>query len=250
MNMDHINHKPLVLSCAGFDPSAGAGLLGDLRAFEAMGAYGMAVETCSTVQNDCEFFSIQDRMDEAFLQMDALARRFKFRAVKIGLVPSWPRLAELLERIRFYWPSAPILWDPILKASAGFDFAQHQGELESLLSLVDYWTPNLREIAALYPDLCADELYLQASQSAALYLKGGHADGDLVLDRIYKDGELIWELELPRLGGEKHGSGCHLSALFAASLALGGSVQECASRARLRLQDFFSSAEGLLGYYP
>ena len=40
-----------VLSIAGSDPSSGAGIQVDLKIFQALGAYGMAVPAALTVQN-------------------------------------------------------------------------------------------------------------------------------------------------------------------------------------------------------
>jgi hydroxymethylpyrimidine/phosphomethylpyrimidine kinase len=40
-----------VLSIAGSDPSAGAGIQADLKTFQALGVYGMAVPAALTAQN-------------------------------------------------------------------------------------------------------------------------------------------------------------------------------------------------------
>ena len=47
--------RPVTLSIAGFDPSAGAGVLADIKAFEQNGVYGMGVVSALTFQNDTEF---------------------------------------------------------------------------------------------------------------------------------------------------------------------------------------------------
>ncbi len=40
------------LSIAGLDPSGGAGLLADIKTFQAFGIHGFAVTTAITVQNE------------------------------------------------------------------------------------------------------------------------------------------------------------------------------------------------------
>ncbi|MDX5438690.1 MAG: bifunctional hydroxymethylpyrimidine kinase/phosphomethylpyrimidine kinase, partial [Pontibacter sp.] len=41
--------RPYVLSIAGFDPSGGAGILADIKAFEQQGVYGFGVCSALTV---------------------------------------------------------------------------------------------------------------------------------------------------------------------------------------------------------
>ena len=47
--------RPYALTIAGFDPSAGAGVLADVKTLEANGVYGLAACTAFTVQNDVTF---------------------------------------------------------------------------------------------------------------------------------------------------------------------------------------------------
>lgn len=249
MKITHISHRPLVLSCAGFDPSAGAGLLGDAQAIHSIGAYAMGVETCATVQNDAEFFGIESRMEYAKQQLLALARRFEFGAIKIGLVPSLKELEDLLLCLRGLWPGAKVIWDPILAASAGYEMSHDLSALDSILQKVDLWTPNLIELHRIYGDDFSAALGL-ASRHGLLYLKGGHAEGKRVKDAIYSHGAEIWSCELPRTGFPKHGSGCHLSAALAGAISQHSDWAIAAQRSRIHLQALFESDVGLLGFYP
>ena len=53
--------RPNVLSIAGFDPSAGAGVLADIKVFEQHQVLGMGVATSLTFQNEAEFQKIRHR---------------------------------------------------------------------------------------------------------------------------------------------------------------------------------------------
>ena len=47
----------IVMSIAGVDPSGGAGVLTDIKAFQAIGVYGCGIVTALTAQNPYKFFS-------------------------------------------------------------------------------------------------------------------------------------------------------------------------------------------------
>jgi hydroxymethylpyrimidine/phosphomethylpyrimidine kinase len=49
------DHRPYVISIAGFDPSAGAGVLSDLKCFEAHRVYGFGICSALTIQTDSDF---------------------------------------------------------------------------------------------------------------------------------------------------------------------------------------------------
>ena len=64
----------IVMSIAGVDPSAGAGIYADLKTFQAIGVYGTGVVTALTAQNPYKFFSsspvsleyIEEQIDSVF----------------------------------------------------------------------------------------------------------------------------------------------------------------------------------------
>lgn len=115
--------RPYILTIAGFDPSGGAGILSDIKTIEANGGYGLGVLSANTWQNDIvfervEWVSLKDIRE----QINILTNRFDVRYIKIGIVQNPVELYALLLFLRKKIPDAIIVWDPILKASAGFLF--------------------------------------------------------------------------------------------------------------------------------
>ena len=52
-------NRPFVLTIAGFDPSAGAGVLADVKTFEQHCVHGFAINTGNTIQTENVFYEIQ-----------------------------------------------------------------------------------------------------------------------------------------------------------------------------------------------
>ena len=97
----------LALTVAGFDGSAGAGLLADVKAMEFFGVYGQAVCTALTVQNENEFFSPNwVPVEQIEKQLEVLAKVRDFKAVKIGLVENAFVLRKIIRKIRELFPRA------------------------------------------------------------------------------------------------------------------------------------------------
>src|SRR6218665_2680617 len=78
---------PNVLSIAGIDPSGGAGLLADLKAFSALGAYGTGVVAALTAQNTRGVTGVHP-VPVAFIpqQIDTLFADVRIDAVKLGML--------------------------------------------------------------------------------------------------------------------------------------------------------------------
>jgi len=145
--------RPIALSIAGFDPSGGAGLLADSKTFEANAVYGLGVVSALTWQNDIAFEKVEWIPPEKIgQQLRVLQARFSLRYVKIGLVENAGVLLQLTRWIREHAPGAVIVWDPVLKASAGFSFHDRIAPalLEEILQQVDCITPNLPEAQQLF----------------------------------------------------------------------------------------------------
>ncbi len=243
--------RPYALSIAGFDPSAGAGLLADVKTFESNGVYGFGVVSALTWQNDVAFEKVEwISIDKITAQVTALLKRFDIKFIKIGLIESVHVLKQLISFLNGKIEAPVIIFDPILKASAGFVF--HETTKEQFMEAIQgvyCITPNIPEAEQLFG---ADDLQTKLEDNSAavnIYLKGGHSDESTSLDILYTK-DHTYAFSNDRLAkGEKHGSGCVLSASLTAQLALGHNLQTAAENANSYTYRFLASNETLLGYH-
>ena len=246
------NLRPYALSIAGFDPSAGAGLLADVKTLEASGVYGLGVCTALTVQNDVAFERVQwVPAAEIRDQIRVLLARFRVGFVKVGLVESLPQLLELLGWLKGQSPRLQVVWDPVLKATAGYEFHRPTDRelVRALCAEMALITPNQPEILRLWPAASAEASAAIISAFCPVLLKGGHAEGDLSTDVLLEGGRRH-AFSAPRLAhGEKHGSGCVLSAAVLAGLAKGESLVEACQTGKDYVSTFLASNDSLLGYH-
>jgi len=246
--------KPIALTIAGYDPSGGAGVLADIKTFEAMGIYGLAIITGNTHQNDVSFKGVTwlDRKDKE-KNMALLAERFPVKAVKLGMHKDLQDVAYSIELSQKYFPDIKIIWDPVLAASAGFDLNIKIGKnsLSNILSKLELITPNQQEAEKLGMSKNVNEAASVLSKECPVLLKGGHSsDKNNSVDYLFINGENKKEYSTARIKGiEKHGSGCVLSAAIAASLANGDNLEQAIDKGKKYVTQFLKSNKTLLGYH-
>lgn len=242
--------RPCVLTVAGFDPSGGAGVLADAKTFEAAGVYGLGVCSAITYQNDIAF----DRVDwisieNIISQIEILSKRFPIEFVKIGLLENLQCLETLITYLKSKNEKVKIIWDPILKASAGFEF--HPGInpefVKKLISRIYLVTPNWVEAKRLLGSGDAVKSAEELSNYCAVYLKGGHSDNETAKDILFFNHEMNFFDGDRIVNGEKHGSGCVLSSAITAYLAKGKSLPDACTAAKNYISNFLSSTSTLLG---
>lgn len=241
---------PNVLSIAGLDPSGGAGILADVKAFSALGAYGTAVLTALTAQNTCRVTGVQP-VAAAFVeaQLDTLLDDVHIDAIKIGMVCN-AQIAQAIAR-RLAGSPVPLVLDPVMVAKGG-DRLLDEGAVavlrEQLLPLATLITPNLPEAGVLLGrpaptnlgEMQQAALDLRALGARHVLVKGGHLPGTESPDVLY-DGERLSSLSAPRIPTRNtHGTGCTLSAAVTALLpqrsSLGSAVRDAKQYVTAALQ--------------
>jgi hydroxymethylpyrimidine/phosphomethylpyrimidine kinase len=242
-----------VASIAGVDPSGGAGILADVKAISANGAYACAVVAALTAQNTVGVDGIFPvPPDFVRMQIDTLWQDVRIDSVKIGMVGQAPVITVVAERLA-HWRPPHLVLDPVMIAKSGHGLLERAAVgalVESLLPLATMITPNLPEAGVLLEGRAPDNPKEMARCAARLrekmahagerwvYLKGGHLPGGDAIDLLH-DGDRMIELTAPRVDTKNtHGTGCTLSATLAALLPQSPDVPTAARRAK----DYVTSA--------
>ena len=250
--MNLLPDKPIVLTIAGFDPSGCAGLLADIKTFEASGVYGMAVCTANTEQNIAVFQATNwIKRQQIFNQLSLLQKEVNFEFVKIGLIESLDLLNELADKLIASNSSVKIVWDPVCKATANFVF--HAGLdkmlLESVCRKLYLITPNLDELAILAPGLEVHEAGKYLAQFCHVLVKGGHGNTHKSTDILFsKEGQQVFEAE--RLNAySKRGTGCVMASAIVANLAKGNDLEQACANAKEYVREYLVSNHSLVGIH-
>ena len=245
---------PRCLTIATSDSGGGAGIQADLKAFAALGCYGMSAVVALTAQNTTSVTAVHEA-PPAFTraQLDAVFDDIGVDAAKTGMLFS-ARIIEAVADFLTEWP-VPLVVDPVMVAASGAKLLQDDAVsvlVRDLFPLAVVVTPNLHEACALARVPYADdadrrELAEQVHDlgAPAVVVTGGH--GEEPVDWLF-DGEHHVPIPVERYGDEAtHGAGCTHSASLAALLAWGESLEDAARGAAAIASDAVRNGLGSLG---
>jgi len=239
-----------VLSIAGSDPSSGAGLQADLKTFQALGVFGMAVPAALTAQNSkgvSGTFAVQSKV--VSLQLEVLLPDMRPDAVKIGMLLTKGNVEAVAaslgkNKIR------NIVIDPVLRSSSGRALLQPAALASfkrSLLPMALLVTPNIPEAEVLAGISIKSEADMDFAAGKILdrgpfyvLIKGGHRSGPAT-DTLY-GGKTVLSFSTERQKGEFHGTGCLLSSAITAFIARGLPVEKAVEKAKLFVDKMLRTA--------
>ncbi len=239
------------MSLAGLDPSGGAGLLADIKTFEAHRLHGLGVCTALTTQTENEFLSVEWlSADKIIAQALPLLKKYRVSFCKVGIVSHPDVLAKIFSELRKIAPDLQFVLDPVLKASAGYVFHSFfSRQWEAVLPYLRLLTPNFEEAIAMSGEPLGEKGAQRMSQYCPVLLKGGHRADRPGWDTLYDNGAVI-DLAPPSTDVfPKHGSGCVLSAVITASLAKGLSLEEACRSGKAYTCRYLQSSTTLLGWH-
>ena len=217
----------IVMSIAGVDPSAGAGVYADLKTFQAIGVYGTGIVTALTAQNPYKFFSASPVSEEYIEeQIDSVMDSYEVEFVKTGMLYSPEIIKMISKKISQYDLKAVV--DPVMVATSGGDLTKEDladALNKYLLPKAILTTPNISEAEKLTGfEIKNSDDALKASKKIVCdnIITGGHLDG---INTINIDGDVFSEKQELIESDNLHGTGCNLSSAIVAYLALNNDLK-------------------------
>jgi hydroxymethylpyrimidine kinase/phosphomethylpyrimidine kinase len=239
-----------VLSIAGSDPSGGAGIQVDLKTFQALGVFGMAVPAALTIQNSKGVSATYSVSPIALSQqINALLSDIKPDAIKTGMLLTKQNVEAVAAAIRKAGIKNLVV-DPVLRSSSGKPLLQTAALAsfkKSLLPQALIVTPNIPEAEVLAGLSIKNEADMDFAAGKILdmgpsfvLIKGGHKNGPAT-DTLY-GGKTVLSFSTERRKGEFHGTGCVLSSAITVFIAQGLPVEKAVEKAKLFVDRMLKAA--------
>lgn len=227
-----------ILTIAGSDSSAGAGIQADIKTAASLKGYAASVITSITAQNTTGVDSILPIPPEIVAaQIRSVLNDLDISAIKIGMVHNSGIVNAIVDTLAGY-PPLPIVCDPVMISTSGSRLIEEDtAEIikRRLFPISTLITPNLHEAEYLYGRSITDEEQIReaARTMGRLYgtsvlIKGGHLSDNENYDTLY----ILPKDTIATFHGEKiasknlHGTGCSLSSAIATNIAKGYSLED------------------------
>ena len=251
--------KGRVLIVAGSDSGGGAGIQADIKAVTAMAGFAATAITALTAQNTRGVHGVVP-IDPAFIvqQIEVVLEDIGADALKTGMLHSTEVIRAVAGAISRLAPSTPLVVDPVMVASKGAHrllLSDAEAAMRDvLLPMATLLTPNLPEAEVLAgfavrseADMRRAAEHLARLGAKAVLMKGGHLEGDRVVDLLFHDGRFD-RFEDARIHSRNtHGTGCTLASAIAAGLAQKMSLRDAVARARAYVRAAIEAAPGYGG---
>jgi hydroxymethylpyrimidine/phosphomethylpyrimidine kinase len=247
--------KGRVLIVAGSDSGGGAGIQADIKAVTAMGAFAATAVTALTAQNTEGVHGVV-AVEPAFIaqQIEVVLSDIGADALKTGMLHSAEVIATVASSLKKHAPGVPLIVDPVMIAKGGHRLLLSEAEAalrDTLLPMAALLTPNLPEAEVLAgfsvrveADMRRAAERLAALGAKAVLMKGGHLEGERIVDLLFHDGRFDRFEEGRIQSRNTHGTGCTLASAIAAGLAQKMSLLDAVARARAYVRQAIETAPG------
>jgi hydroxymethylpyrimidine/phosphomethylpyrimidine kinase len=231
-----------ILIIAGSDSGGGAGIQADIKTVTMLGGHAMTAITAITAQNTVGVQAVLPISDDMIAeQIGSCIDDIGIDAVKIGMLPNEAVVRIVTEMLLAARPQfrVPIIVDPVLVSTSGVQLVSNSviaAIKARLMPMATLLTPNLPELEALGGEACL---------AGPTLIKGGHGEGNRIVDRL-----IVGGLEMARWEGDRinttstHGTGCTLASAIATGLGQGMDMTASIERGILFVRAALLAAPG------
>jgi hydroxymethylpyrimidine/phosphomethylpyrimidine kinase len=238
MPQSKIKNKKCVLTIAGSDSGAGAGIQSDIKTFKNHGVYGLSVVTAVTAQNTKGVQSSYTMpASSVTAQLKSVFDDFDIKAAKTGMLVSAGSIEVIASAFKKK-KNIKLIVDPVILSKNSYTMLDKKGITslkKSLLKLTYLITPNIPEAEILtgmkidtIEDLETSAVMLRELGAKNVLIKGGHLKASMGLPLgtdVLFDGKKFFLFSTNYVSTKNtHGIGCTLSAAITANLALGNNL--------------------------
>ena len=223
-----------LLSIGGSDPSSGAGIQSDVKAFAEFNAHGLTVITAITSQNTSSFGMVESVSQKILKnQLKSIMSDFKIDGIKIGMVFNSQTIKTIYTQLKK--SKIPIVVDPVIKSTTGgvlIEKSAINDFQKYIIPLATVITPNKFEAEILAKKKINSKNTIQ--KIARIIQKMGAKN--VIITGIEKENNKVSDFVLEKnakyfISGNKisstnHGSGCNYSAAMIFAIADNKTIQE------------------------
>jgi len=233
-----------ILSIAGSDSSAGAGVQADIKTAAALQCYCCNVISSVTSQNTKGVNSIFHLpLNVIENQLSAIVEDIEISAVKIGMLGN-ENIVELVAHLIKKHNLKNVVLDTVFKSTSGKDLLSRAGVEKLKTKLFPHCSiiiPNVPEAEILLNGETIERNTMRDSvvrlgieYDCVFLLKGGHLAGHDSKDYLFLDIDNdVHQFAAPTIeSNNTHGTGCTLSTAIACGLAKGNDIIQAVSNAK------------------
>ena len=223
-----------LLSIGGSDPSSGAGIQSDVKAFSEFNAHALTVITAITSQNTTSFGMIEPVSKKILKnQLESVLSDFKIDGIKIGMVYNSEIIKTLYHQLRKL--KVPIVVDPVIRSTTGGDLIEKSALADFrkyIIPLATIITPNKFEAEILSKTKVNSKnsiekiaKIIQKMGARNVVITGIDVKNNKVVDFVQEKNSkyLISGNKIPNTN---HGSGCTYSAAMIFAIADNKTIRE------------------------
>ena len=240
-----------ILSIGGSDPSSGAGIQSDVKAFSEFGAYGLTVITAITGQNTSSFGMIEPVSNKILKnQIESVLSDFKIDGIKIGMVFNSEIIKIIYQQLKKL--KIPIVVDPVIKSTTGGALIESKAIKDFqkyIIPLATVITPNKFEAEIISKTKINSKntiekiaKIIQKMGAKNVIITGIEGKNSKVTDFVLEK-NTKYQISGDKISGTNHGSGCNYSAAMIFAISNKKTIRESVKFAKEFAQDSIKNAK-------